>query len=195
MSLRYHGDHRVGDSVYRIYQDSAQVTAIVGMLVSVLTQATTYATTITFIAALDPLLGLMGATIAVIAILWGRWFSRRVRSRSLTARETNSDLTSRTQEVLGAMRVIKACSAEEAEQRRFEADSVVAFNAAYRVRSLVAGVSIIMFVFAGTVLLAGEFFMAVWARREPRSVRRRADRPGGPQFRALEPRRVPMGTG
>ena len=163
LSLRYHGDHRVGDSVYRIYQDSAQVTAIVGMLVSVLTQATTYATTITFIAALDPLLGLMGATIAVIAILWGRWFSRRVRSRSLTARETNSDLTSRTQEVLGAMRVIKACSAEDAEQRRFEADSVVAFNAAYRVRSLVAGVSIIMFVFAGTILLAGEFFMAIWA--------------------------------
>ena len=163
LSLRYHGDHRVGDSVYRIYQDSAQVTAIVGMLVSVATQATTYATTITFIAALDPLLGLMGATIAVIAILWGRWFSRRVRSRSLTARETNSDLTSRTQEILGAMRVIKACSAEDAEQRRFEADSVVAFNAAYRVRSLVAGVSIIMFVFAGTILLAGEFFMAVWA--------------------------------
>ena len=163
LSLRYHGDHRVGDSVYRIYQDSAQVTAIVGMLVSVATQATTYATTITFIAALDPLLGLMGATIAVIAILWGRWFSRRVRSRSLTAREANSDLTSRTQEVLGAMRVIKACSAEDTEQRRFEADSVVAFNAAYRIRSLVAGVSIIMFTLAGTILLAGEFFMAVWA--------------------------------
>lgn len=163
LSLRYHGDHRVGDSVYRIYQDSAQVTAIVGMLVSVLTQATTYATTITFLAALDPILGLMGVTIAVIAILWGRWFSRRVRSRSLTARETNSDLTSRTQEVLGAIRVIKACSAEDAEQRRFEADSVVAFNAAYRIRSLVAGVSIILFVFAGTILLAGEFLMAVWA--------------------------------
>ena len=163
LSLRYHGDHRVGDSVYRIYQDSAQVTAIVGMLVSVAVQATTYATTITFIAALDPLLGLMGATIAVIAILWGRWFSRRVRSRSLTARETNSDLTSRAQEVLGAMRVIKACSAEAAEQRRFEADSVVAFNAAYRIRSLIAGVSIIMFTFAGTILLAGEFSMAIWA--------------------------------
>ena len=70
---------------------------------------------------------------------------------------------SRTQEVLGAMRVIKACSAEDAELRRFEADSVVAFNAAYRIRSLVAGVSIIMFTFAGTILLAGEFFMAVWA--------------------------------
>ena len=163
LSLRYHGDHRVGDSVYRIYQDSAQVTAIVGMLVSVATQATTYATTITFIAALDPILGLMGVTIAGIAILWGRWFSRRVRSRSLTARETNSDLTSRAQEVLGAMRVIKACSAENAERRRFESDSVVAFNAAYRVRSLVAGVSIIMFTLAGTILLAGEFLMAVWA--------------------------------
>ncbi len=163
LSLRYHGDHRVGDSVYRIYQDSAQVTAIVGMLVSVATQATTYAATIFFIAALDPLLGVMGATFAVVAILWGRWFSPRIRVRSLTAREANSDLTSRTQEALGALRVIKAAGAEEMEQRRFEADSVVAFNAAYRIRSLVAGVSIIMFVLAGAVLISGEFVMAVWA--------------------------------
>lgn len=163
LSLRYHGDHRVGDSVYRIYQDSAQVTAIVGMLVSVLTQATTYAVTVVFITALDPLLGLMGTTIAVLAIVWGRWFSPRMRTRSLTARETNSDLTSRTQEVLGAIRVIKACRAEALEQRRFEADSVVAFNAAYRIRSLLALVTIVMFTLAATILLGGEFMMAVWA--------------------------------
>ena len=163
LSLRYHGDHRVGDSVYRIYQDSAQVTAVVGMLISVVIQITRYAVTIAFVAALDPWLGLMGATIAVLAILWGRWFSPRMRTRSLTARETNSDLTSRTQEVLGAMRVIKASGTEGFEQRRFEADSVVAFNAAFRIRSLLAMVTIVMFTIAATLLLAGLFMMAVWA--------------------------------
>ena len=163
LSLRYHSDHRVGDSVYRIYQDSAQVTAIVGTLISVLIQATTYAVTIVFVTALDPILGIMATTIAVLAILWGRWFSPRMRTRSLTARETNSDLTSRTQEVLGAIRVIKASSAETLEQRRFEADSVAAFNAAYRIRSLVAAVTIVMFTLAATILLGGEFLMAVWA--------------------------------
>ncbi|MYD98495.1 MAG: ABC transporter ATP-binding protein [Gammaproteobacteria bacterium] len=163
LSLRYHGDHRVGDSVYRIYQDSAQVTAVVGMLISVVIQVTTYAVTIAFVAALDPLLGLMGVTIAVLAIVWGRWFSPRMRTRSLTARETNSDLTSRTQEVLGAMRVIKASGTEGLEQRRFESDSVVAFNAAYRIRSLLALVTIVMFTIAATILLSGLFMMAVWA--------------------------------
>ena len=163
LSLRYHGDHRVGDSVYRIYQDSAQVTAIIGMLVSVVTQLTQYVMTIFFVTALDPILGLMGITIAIFALIWAAWFSPRVRTRSLVARETNSDLTSRIQEVLGAVRVIKAYGREEDEQRRFEADSIVAFNAAHRVRSLVAIVGIIMFTLAAAILLSGEFLMAIWA--------------------------------
>ena len=163
LSLRYHGDHRVGDSVYRIYQDSAQVTAIIGMLVSVVTQVTQYTMTILFVAALDPILGLMGVTIAIFALGWARWFSPRVRTRSLVARETNSDLTSRIQEALGAVRVIKAYGREADEQRRFEEDSVVAFNAAHKVRSLVAIVGIIMFTLAAAILLGGEFLMAIWA--------------------------------
>ena len=166
LSLRYHSDHRVGDSVYRIYQDSAQVTAIIGMLISVATQVTQYTITVVFVAALDPLLGLMGVTIAVLAVAWACWFAPRVRVRSLVARETNSDLTSRIQEVLGAARVVKAHGMEATEQKRFEADSVVAFNAAARVRSLVAAVGIIMFTLAAAILLGGEFLMAVWASSE-----------------------------
>ena len=163
LSLRYHGDHRVGDSVYRIYQDSAQVTAIVGMLITVATQVTRYTVTILFVTAMHPALGLMGVTIAVLAVLWARWFSPRLRVRSLVARETNSDLTSRVQEALGAIRVVKAHGAETREQRRFEGDSVVAFNAAHRVRSLVAVAGIIMFTAAAVVLLGAEFLIALWA--------------------------------
>ena len=163
LSLRYHGNHRVGDSVYRIYQDSAQVTAVIATLTSAASQAVSYAVAAVFVTALDPLLGLMAATVALLAIVWGRWFSPRMRNRSLTARETNSDLTSRTQEALGAMRVVKACGAEAKEQRRFEADSVVAFNAAYAVRSLVAIITIVMFTLGAAILLGGQFLMALWA--------------------------------
>ena len=166
LSLRYHGDHRVGDSVYRIYQDSAQVTAIIGMLISVTTQVGQYAMALAFITALHPLLGLMGASIAVLAVLWARWFSPRLRVRSLVARETNSDLTSRVQEALGAVRVVKANGAEAREQRRFEEDSVVAFNAAHRARSLVAVAGIVMFTAAAGVLLWAEFHIAIWASTE-----------------------------
>lgn len=163
LSLRYHNDHRVGDSVYRIYQDSAQVTAIIGMLVSVLQQLTMYGVTILFVTALDPVLGILAVTIAVIALVWGHWFSPRLRVRSLVAREANSDLTSRIQEVFSAVKVIKAHGTEAFEQDRFEADSVVAFNSAYKVRSLTAIVTIVMFTASAAILIGGEFMMAIWA--------------------------------
>lgn len=163
LSLRYHSDHRVGDSVYRIYQDSAQVTAIIGMVFGVVTQMTQYAVTILFVAALDPILGLLALSVGLAAIAWAFWFSPRMRTRSLVARETNSDVTSRVQEVLGAVRLIKASGMQEREQQRFEADSVVAFNSAYRVRSLIAVITIVMFTIAAAALLGGEFLMAVWA--------------------------------
>ena len=92
LSLRYHSSHRVGDSVYRIYQDSAQVTAVVGEITQGLQVIITYFTGVLFLFALDPLLGSMAATIVVLAIIWGRWFSPRMRERSLNARILNSDL-------------------------------------------------------------------------------------------------------
>ena len=42
LSIRYHSDHRVGDSVYRIYQDSAQVTAVIGTLTQAAQLLNTY---------------------------------------------------------------------------------------------------------------------------------------------------------
>lgn len=166
LSLRYHSDHRVGDSVYRIYQDSAQVTAIIQMLVDVLTQFTMYGVTVLFVTALDPLLGLLSLTIAVLAVLWGRWFSPRLRVRSLVAREANSDLTSRIQEVFAAVKVIKSYGMEDTELQRFEEDSVIAFNTAYKVRSLVAIITIVMFTLSAAILIGGEFMMAIWANRD-----------------------------
>ncbi len=166
LSLRYHSDHRVGDSVYRIYQDTAQVTAVIGTMTHSMQMLSTYAIGVVFLAALDPLLGGMALSIVLLALLWGRWFSPRMRERSLAAREANSDFTSRVQETFAAIRVIKAFGAEEREQERLERDSVRAFNASFRARSLMAVVGIVTFTFAAAALLAGQFLMAVWASGE-----------------------------
>jgi len=163
LSLRYHGDHRVGDSVYRIYQDSSQVTNVLGTVMKVIQTLIMYLVALVFIVALDPILGALSLAIAVGALLWGNWFSPRMRTRALVAREANAALTSRIQEIFEGIRVIKAAGTEEMEQKRFEADSVGAFNAAHRIRSLIAIVTVVMFTLAASLLLGGEFFMAVWA--------------------------------
>ena len=136
LSLRYHSDHRVGDSVYRIYQDSAQVTAVIGTITQATQLLNTYAIGIVFLGALDPILGTMTLSIVVLAIVWGRWYSPRMRDRSLLSREANSDFTSRVQESFAAVRIVKAYGAGEAEQERLVQDSVTAFNASYRVRGV-----------------------------------------------------------
>lgn len=163
LSLRYHSDHRVGDSVYRLYQDSAQVTAVVGTVMQVLQLLIAYATAVLVLFALDPILGFMTLSIVLLAMCWGYWYSPRMRMRSLTSRIANSAFTSRVQEVFSAVRHIKALGTGPLEQQRLERDSVSAFNASYRVRSLVAVVGIVMFTLAAGALLIGQFLTAVWA--------------------------------
>ena len=166
LSLRYHSDHRVGDSVYRIYQDSAQVTAVVGMVVQALQLMIAYATGVVFLTALDPLLGLMTLSVIVMALLWGRWYSPRMRVKSLASREINSAFTSRVQETFAAVKLLKAYGTEAFEQERLAVDSVHAFNASYRVRTLMAVIGIVMFTLAAGVLLIGQYLTAVWAYGE-----------------------------
>ena len=163
LSLRYHSGHRIGDSVYRIYQDSAQVTAVIGTVAQAMHLVVAYATGVVFLAALDLVLGVMALSVLLLAVLWGFWYSPRMRARSLVAREVNSAFTSRLQETFAAVRLIKAHGTGEAEQQRLEQDSVRAFDASYQVRSLAAVVGIVAFTLAAAVLLAGQFLTAVWA--------------------------------
>ena len=163
LSMRYHSNHRVGDSVYRIYQDSSQVTAVIGEITQALQVLITYFTGIIFLFALDPILGLMALSIIVGTLIWARWFSPRMRVNSLGSRQANSNFTSRVQETFASTRLIKAFSTEAKEQERFEADSINAFNASYRVRSLMAVIGIVTFTIAAGALLYGQYLTAIWA--------------------------------
>ena len=166
LSLTYHSDHRTGDSIYRIYQDSAQVTAVIGQLVTCSIGVWRYFLAVVLVSFLSPTIGLIAITIVIPALLLARWGMPRMRTRSLVYRAATSDITSRIQESFAAIRLIKAYGVEERAQREMEEDSVVAFNAAFQVRLMIALVTILMFTIAGGILLTGEFFMAVYANQD-----------------------------
>ena len=165
LSINYHSDHRTGDSIYRIYQDSAQVTAVIGQLTTIGGQVWGYFLAIILVGFLSPTLSLIGISLAIPAILWARWAMPRMRNRSLVYRAATSDVTSRIQESFAAIRLIKAYGAEEKAERDMEDDSIVAFNAAFQVRLLIAVVTIVMFSIACGFLLTGEFYMAIQANQ------------------------------
>lgn len=166
-SLRYHADSRVGDAIYSVYQDSSTV---VGIMYSLLGQpiASTFSVLVVFTVVwlFDPLLTL-GLVMAVGAsLLLAMRFTRPLQERFLQARKANSALTSRIQEILSGIKVIKAYGAEPQQQAMFEADSRRAFSAAYAARSHLAAYQILAFTVAATMLLLAEAAMVMWTHDE-----------------------------
>ena len=58
LSLSYHSGHRSGDSIYRIYQDSAMVTAVVGHLIGMTLAMMSYYSCVFLVTLLSPWSGL-----------------------------------------------------------------------------------------------------------------------------------------
>ena len=165
LSMSYHSGHRTGDSIFRIYQDSAMVTSVIGHLIGLTLASGSYLTCVVLVTLLSPWLGLMAATLLIPAIIWSYWAMPRMRVRALAYRAAASDVTATIQEAFGAIKLIKAFGTSARAQKRFEDDAVVAFNAAYRVRILIAIVTIVMYTVAATFFIGGEFAMAMWANR------------------------------
>ena len=156
LSLRYHAENRTGDAIYRVYQDSAMVTQLIDVLILTPLRCTgTYLTGIVFAFLVDPWLALLLAVAWPCTLVIGYWISQRLRVRFRAARETNSALTSRIQESLLGIKVIKAFGLERFEQARFEQDSRSAFAAAYLGRRLFAALGVSVFWIVSSLTLIG----------------------------------------
>ena len=83
LSLSYHSEHRTGDSIFRIYQDSAQVTAVIGRLISLTLATMSYFSCVVLVTLLNPWLGVVTACLVPPALAWARWSMPRMRTRSL----------------------------------------------------------------------------------------------------------------
>jgi ATP-binding cassette subfamily B protein len=156
LSLRFHAEQRVGDSIYRMFQDSSMVTQLIHvLLLNPLENLARLFFSLAIVVLWDPRLALM-LLIAWPALLWiGHRAARPMRVGFRGAREANSALTSRIQETLAGLKVIKAYGAEGSERRRFEEASLTAFSAAYEARNRFVGYKVVVFWCVGLILVMG----------------------------------------
>ncbi|MDA0790590.1 MAG: ABC transporter ATP-binding protein [Proteobacteria bacterium] len=163
LSLRYHDNNRVGDVMFRVYQDSAQ---IVNLLQSgIISPAITIYYLIIglfIVAAFDPLFAAMlvavGVPIGWLAVVT----TPRIRRRSLANRNANSALTSRAQEVFSAIKIVKANHAEDRVFERFDADSRRALDTAYFLRLDMVLITLVVAMLGGALVLTTEYIMVTW---------------------------------
>jgi ABC-type multidrug transport system fused ATPase/permease subunit len=162
LSLRFHSQQRIGDAMYRALQDSAMATQLVELLLLIPAAGVSR---FVFAVALSALfswqLALMLLALAPLTLWLGARFAPRLRLRFRGAREAQSALTSRAQETLAGIRVLKAYGAEPFELARFEAASSSAFDAAYAARSLFVKFSVTLFWASALALVAAGAWLAL----------------------------------
>jgi ABC-type multidrug transport system fused ATPase/permease subunit len=154
LSLRFHSDNRVGDAIYRLTQDSSMVTQLIQVLIlTPIAAGSQFLLGLGIVALFAPRLAGILALVWIPSLLAGAWFSRRLRIRFRRARESNSALTSRIQETLAGIKVIKAYQAEALERARFDEGSRDAFRAAFSSRNLYAIYHVVCFWIFGSFAL------------------------------------------
>jgi ATP-binding cassette subfamily B protein len=166
LSLRFHADSRIGDAIYRMYQDSSMVTRFLeAFVLAPIFTIGRFLVALAVVAAFDPRLALI--LLAVWPpLVWIGWRSARpLRHDFRRAREANSELTARIQETIAGIRVIKAYRAEPRELARFERESAAAFAAAFTARSRFASYLVWLFWVTGVALVAGGAISAVATER------------------------------
>ena len=135
LSLRFHSRTSAGDGIYRVFQDSAMVTAVVdhvvvqpiiaiAMLVLQLAVATLFSPYFALL--------MLVASAAVVAMALG--LAPRLRIWSRAARRANAALFTRIQETFQGIRAIKAYGFEDANSRRFRDESTAALDTAFTLR-------------------------------------------------------------
>jgi ABC-type multidrug transport system fused ATPase/permease subunit len=167
LSLRFHQESRVGDAIYRLYQDSAMVTDLIQTVVlGPLAQVLRFAASTALVALLDAQLALLLFLAWPPSLLLAALLTPRLRRGFRSARANNSALTSQIQETLAGIRVIKAYGAEPREQARFESRSQAAFAAAFEARSSFAALGVLSFGLVAIALLAATGIAALRTQQD-----------------------------
>ena len=134
LSLSYHDNARVGDAIFRVYQDSAMIVNLIQSGIYTPISATLGLLLGLFVVAMfDPWFTLM----VVVVVFPVGWLSI-------------------------VSKVVKANRAESRVFDRFSADSIRALDAAYFLRLDMALITLVVGLLAGSTLILSEYIMVSW---------------------------------
>jgi ATP-binding cassette subfamily B protein len=120
LSLGYHDSQGTADSTYRIQYDAPAVQyLLIDGLLPFLSSVVTLALMLAVTLRLDWQLGLIALAISPILLLVSAVYRRRLREQSREVKKLESSALSVVQEVLSALRVVKAFGQEKREHHRF----------------------------------------------------------------------------
>src|SRR2546426_9543373 len=137
LSLAYHDARGTSDSTYRIQHDATAIQyVLIESVIPFISATVTLVGMIYVMTRFDWQLALIALAISPGLVVTGRMFRRRLRRHSREAKKLESSTMSIVQEVLGALRVVKAFGQEAREEERFIRRSTQGMKVRLRLASL-----------------------------------------------------------
>src|SRR6266508_3159633 len=120
LSVSYHDERGTTYSTYRIQYDAQAIEYIaVQGFIPFITAAVTVVLMLYIILRIDWQLGLVALAVSPLLFMLARIYRRRMRRQSREAKELETSALASAQEVLAALRVVKAFGQEDREHERF----------------------------------------------------------------------------
>ena len=145
LSLRFHSRTSAGDGIYRVFQDSAMVTAVVDhVVVQPIIAIAMIVLQLAVASLFSPYFALLMlvASAAVVAMALG--LAPRLQTWSGAARRANAALFTRVQETFQGIQAIKAYGFEDANLGRFHDESTAALDTAFTLRRDFAALKVVV---------------------------------------------------
>jgi ATP-binding cassette subfamily B protein len=145
LSLAYHDTRGTGDSCYRIQYDAGSLQSLVlDGVIPFVTAALTLAGMLYLTARLDWGLALVALAVAPVLFLVSWAYRPRLRNQSREVKKLESSALSVVQEVLGALRVVKAFGQEGRERERLALRSREGMRARLRLLATEGGYGLLV---------------------------------------------------
>src|SRR6058998_2569949 len=137
ISLAYHDTRGTADTTYRIHHDAPAIQNIVtDGVIPFIAAAATFVGMVYVMARIDWPIAVIALGISPGLIIAARLFRPRLRRQSRALKRLDSHALGIVQEILGALRVVKAFGQEEREEQRFVRRSREAMRAKLRLAGL-----------------------------------------------------------
>ncbi len=135
LSVRFHGEEKIGDAMFRMFQDSAALPQVIdALIIEPLALTPIVIAEIYWLARFNPSMAWIAIVLIPAYLAMAIYYSSGLRRSFIGEREAMAQATTRIEETLSSIKTVKAFGTEQSEGRIYARDNWAAFLAARAAR-------------------------------------------------------------
>jgi len=137
MSMRFHGEEKIGDAIFRMFQDSAAIPQVVdGLIIQPIRWIPLALGTLGYLLLFNRAMALIAMVVLPLDFALAALYGTALRRSFIAERETSAAATTRIEETLASIKAVKAFGREDYETDRYARDNWTSFVAARHARMM-----------------------------------------------------------